>query len=176
MEYNNEDTKNKQASPDLISAANILIHSGQAEGVTLSGDTTEEKGRVYGTMSVDAIISKLQNSTITQAQAARIKLLLPESTVNIHDEIESQYQMINVIKSRILDRNNKIHESATAKEIASVITGFNAYLSLYLRSQDKINVSKQHQQIEDALHTAIHAMPKKVQEEFLSEVQSCLGV
>lgn len=122
------------------------------------------------------LITALGKRNLTGEAIARLKLLIPNTTLDIHYEIEMQHEIVKSMQSRILDENNQLHENASAKEIATVITGFNSYLNLYLRSMEKIDRDKQSQEIETAVLEAINDMPNEAQEHFFSKLKKRLEI
>jgi len=122
------------------------------------------------------LISALGKVRLTGADIARIKLLIPNTKMDIHEEIQMQHQIVKSMQSRILDEHNMLHENASAKEISTVIMGFNSYLNLYLRSLEKIDSDSQSQEIETAVLDAIMDMPKEDQEKYFSKLKKRLDI
>lgn len=117
------------------------------------------------------LITALGKVNLRPDDVARMKLLIPNTRMDIHEEIEMQHQIVKSMQSRILDEHNMLHENASAKEISTVISGFNSYLNLYLRSMEKIDRDRQSQEIETAVLDAIMDMPKEIQEHYLSKLK-----
>lgn len=122
------------------------------------------------------LITALGKRNLRSADIARIKLLIPTTKLDIHEEIERQHEVVKSMQSRILDDEGKLHEDASAKEISTVITGFTSFLNLYLRSMEKIDRDKQSQEIENAVLEAIQDMPKDIQDQYFVKLKARLKI
>lgn len=122
------------------------------------------------------LITALSHRRLRDDDVTRIRLLIPTKRLNIHDEIQSQNDIINSMKSRILDENNVLMAEAGPKDVSALIGSFNSFLNLYLRSMEKLDKDKQMQEIESAIVEAIEDMPKEIQDTFFSHLKRRLEV
>jgi len=122
------------------------------------------------------LISELENHNLKDEDISRLQLMIPKASLDIHEEIALQYQIVKSIQSRILDSNSKLNENASAKELSTIISGFNSYLNLYLRSMEKIDRDKQLQEIEVAVLESIADMPEDVQKIYFSKLEHRLNL
>jgi len=128
--------------------------------------------------SADSLLDKLAGKKLTDAQAFKLSGLLPQSLkpVDIHGEIHSQYILLNTIRGRLLDENSQLLQDATAKEVQALMSQCNSFLSLYLRSMEKIDRDKELVEIEQAVTEAMRDCPKEVQDRYLERLKELLGV
>jgi len=138
----------------------------------------EEQPSPTGHLPAEAseLITALSHRNLRPDDITRIRLLIPTKRLDIHDEIQTQNDIINAMKSRILDENNILMAEAGPKDVSALIGSFNSFLNLYLRSMDKLDKDKQMQEIEFAIVEAIEDMPKEIQDTFFSHLKKRLEV
>lgn len=122
------------------------------------------------------LITALQNRHLTDSDIARIRLLIPSKKLDIHQEISIQNAIINNMKSRVLDENNQLLSEVSPKDISALIGSFNSFLTLYLRSMEKIDHNRESQEIETAILESIQDMPKDIQELYFSKLKLRLEI
>jgi len=124
--------------------------------------------------SASSVIDALMDKPLDPTDIARLELLLPSTSVDIHAEIRRQHSLVQVMQGMVLSGNGAIMSEASAKDISAVISAFNSYLNLYLRSLEKLEKDKQMQVIEQAVVDAVSAMPLEIQEQYMSKLISTL--
>lgn len=122
------------------------------------------------------LISALETVRLRESDIARIRLLLPSNKLDIHEEIQRQNDIINSMKSRILNEDSTLMKDAGPKDISALISSFNSFLNLYLRSMEKLDKDRQMQEIENAVSDAIKDMPDEIQKQYLEKLEKRLNL
>ena len=125
--------------------------------------------------SADDLITQLSTVSINPSQAERLKFLLPDKApVDIHDEIESQYLLMQQVRAELLNPNGDLKESVAGKELQSVFAQFNSFMNLYLRAMERLDRDRQLTEIEQAVTSAMKEAPKEVQDAYMEALEDRL--
>lgn len=123
----------------------------------------------------DDIITQLSTVSISKTQAERLRTLLPgKERIDIHEEIEAQYLLMQQVRADLLKPGGELKSSVTGKELQSVFAQFNSFMNLYLRAMERLDRDRQLSEIEQAVTKALQKAPKEVQDAYLSELESNL--
>lgn len=127
----------------------------------------------------DDLISELALKVLTPAQKERLVVLISERSpgeeFDIHKEIESQYVLIQSIRADLMDPNGGMRSNMEPREIQTIIGLFNSFMTLYLRSMERLDKDKELSQIESAVKKAMMEAPKDVQDKFIESLEKYLG-
>ena len=116
----------------------------------------------------DDLITELSTRPMSTSQRLRVKTLVPEEgALDIHAEIESQYILIQTLRSEILNPNGSIRNGVEVKDLQAILSQFNSFMTLYLRSMEHLDRDRQLSEIEAAVTKTISSCSKEVQDEYL---------
>jgi len=134
---------------------------------------TEYSGEMLA--NTDDMITELKSKTLSASQKERLSSLISsnnsEGKLDIHSEIRSQYLLIDSIRSDLLDPKGHLREGMEAREIQTIIGLFNSFMTLYLRSMEKLDRDKELSQIEQAVQEAMAIAPEETQKTFLVNLE-----
>ena len=88
------------------------------------------------------------------------------------DEVTKQFQMVKKLRNTLLDHDNNIMINADAKGLSALISSINSLISLFIRSQDKINHMKEVADLREAVLTAVSTLPQEARQIFLDKLDS----
>jgi len=123
----------------------------------------------------DDLITELTQRTLNPTQKLRVKALVPqEGALDIHNEIEEQYVLIQSLRAEILNPNSSLRAGVEVKDLQAILGQFNSFMTLYLRAMERLDRDRQLSAIESAITKAISACPKEVQDIYLEVLKENL--
>lgn len=85
------------------------------------------------------------------------------------DHVQKQFQLVMKIRDRLVDGEDNLLEDFDTKTIGTLTTAVNSLLSLFLKSQDKINHLQEIAHLKEAVVTAVSSLEKPQQMLFLTK-------
>ena len=123
----------------------------------------------------DDLITELTQRTLNPTQKLRVKALVPqEGALDIHNEIEEQYVLIQSLRAEILNPNSSLRAGVEVKDLQAILGQFNSFMTLYLRAMERLDRDRQLSAIESAITKAISACPKEIQDIYLEVLKENL--
>ena len=85
------------------------------------------------------------------------------------DHVQKQFQLVNKIRDRLLDKNDNLLEGFDTKGISLLVSSINSLTNLFLRSQEKINHLEEIAYLKEAVIGAVATLPKVQQVAFFNK-------
>ena len=85
------------------------------------------------------------------------------------DHVQKQFQLVNKIRDRLLDKDDNLLEGFDTKGISLLVSSINSLTNLFLRSQEKINHLEEIAHLKEAVLGAVSTLSKTQQTEFFNK-------
>lgn len=111
-------------------------------------------------------------------------ILTPQQTLVLHaivdkasgrpsfdaSEVDKQYHLLLKIQEQVIDPTGILVDTASVKDLTSVLSAISSVVSLFLKTQAQIDSIKAEADLKDAVLTAIGEAPQDVKEKFFKRL------
>lgn len=129
---------------------------------------------------LNSIIVDLEehSSLLTNKQKATLLRLSghnPADNVVSVNQVQKQYEMVLLIRDRLLDEDGELLEGIETRALASFSASVNSLIQLFLRNKDKMDHMREIEHLRAAVIQAVETLDKPAQVRFFQRFDELAG-
>jgi len=117
----------------------------------------------------EAILTPKHRNSLAKLSEEDGSLVAGEYGIN---EVQEQYKLVEKIRRQVLTDTGKIMEGCNLKDLSALTSSLNSLISVYIRSQEKLNKMQEEANLRDAVAEALKTLPEEAREVFFSTLNN----
>jgi len=86
------------------------------------------------------------------------------------DEVHQQYRLVEKIRTQVVSDDGMILPDTTVKDLSALIGALNSLISVYIRSEQKLNKLQEEANLREAVLEALKELPPEAREVFFKKL------
>jgi hypothetical protein len=88
------------------------------------------------------------------------------------EHIHEQYIMVQRLRTQLMDSNNMIFSTSSARDLSELIKSMNSLINLFIRTEEMMNHAEEESKLMEAVKAALETLPAEARQTFFAKLES----